>query len=165
MIWNIPQAVLVISVLSAICWTPGLMNVLDFDSSVRWPPPTVGLFTRRHKEPWFFFFCLFFNSLHCLFGSSSRSLLADGELCWDVEFVVGVKFRRCSKTCERAQCRLSASSPGLDTLHFLASIQRQLELKTFRKRLKSGLNSNLFWVESDASPASEGFYFVEVRQP
>lgn len=112
-----------------------------------------------------FFFCLFFNSLHCLFGSSSRSLLADGELCWDVEFVVGVKFRRCSKTCERAQCRLSASSPGLDTLHFLASIQRQLELKTFRKRLKSGLNSNLFWVESDASPASEGFYFVEVRQP
>ncbi len=104
-------------------WTDTVLDSADwklnFGSWVRWPPPTDGLFTRRHKEPWFLLF-LFFNSLHGLFGSSSSSLTGSFvgtlTLCenhfWAAE------------TCEHARRRLSALAPGRITSLSLISENR-----------------------------------------
>lgn len=85
---------------------------LNFGSWVLWLPPTDSLFTRRHKELWFFFFFLT-HFMACLVAAAQ--LFADGEFCWDVEFVVGLKVMSELQKPEHAQCRLSALAPGLIT--------------------------------------------------
>lgn len=46
---------------------------------------------------------------------AAAQLFADGEFCWDVEFVVGLKVMSELQKPEHAQCRLSALAPGLIT--------------------------------------------------
>lgn len=119
MIWNIPRALLVISVfLSSVGLLEG-WNVLDsadwklnFGSGVSGHLPLTVVYTTKNHD-----FCFFFNSLHGLFGSSSSAVAPRWrKFSWDVEFVLGVKIWA-AETWERARCRLSASAPE-QSLHF-----------------------------------------------
>lgn len=156
MIWNIPQAVLVISVFLSSVGLLDSWHVLDsadwklnFGSWVQWPPPTDGLFTRRHKELIFvFLFFFFFNSLHGLFGSSS-SALRWPEFCWDVEFIVAVEITSELQKAERAQYRVSALASGRVTS--LSVVEHRTErlppVKEKRRMFSSGnkVENDFLW--------------------
>lgn len=100
-----------------LCWLEAELWLLSL---------VAGLFTRRHKEPWFLI--LFLNSLHGLFGSSSSSLT--GGLCenhlWAAE------------TCEHARRHLSALAPGRIASLSLINENRTLDRTTSCNTKTSG---------------------------
>lgn len=82
MIWNIPQAVLVISVFSVVCWTPGLMTRFG----LRWLEAELCQFVyATPQRTMILLFCFLTHFMAGLVAAAQRPLLADGgEFCWDV---------------------------------------------------------------------------------
>lgn len=98
----------------------GLSCLLDSRTEPFWTLliGTVGLFTRRHQEPWFLFFTHF---MACLVAAALRSLLAD----WRTSSV-GTWSLDAAGTCERALCRLytsNSSTSGLLHSHSVVIIK------------------------------------------
>jgi len=112
-------------------------------------------------------FCLFcfFNSLHCLFGSSSRSLLADGGVLlgrWVCSWCEVQTLRARSVP----SVRLVSSGLGRTSLSVInQQTSAGAQKKNSEKRLEIWFKLKCCWVESEAGPASERSRSAEARRP